>query len=95
MEECQPDHIEYCSFHGSLYDTLDPGHNAIAQSNVYIMMYTRPVEDVGFYIWEIGNDTRDWPCPDGPEPLLCDHYRLMVASSFGILVLSIFLLEHH
>jgi len=53
----------------------------------------RPVEVVGFDMWKIPKDTRDRPRTDGLEPVLGDVYSLTVASSFGILVLPIFLLE--
>jgi hypothetical protein len=53
----------------------------------------RPVEVVGFDMRKIPKDTRDRPRTDGLEPVLGDLYSLTVASSFGILVLPIFLLE--
>jgi len=53
----------------------------------------RPVEVVGFDMRNIPKDTRDRPRTDGLEPVLGDLYSLMVASSFGILVLLKFLLE--
>jgi len=42
---------------------------------------------------KIPKDTRDRPRIDGLEPVLGDLYSLMVGSSFGILVLPVFLLE--
>ena len=51
------------------------------------------MEVIGFDMRKIPKDTRDWPHTDRLEPVLGDHYSLTVASSVGILVLSIFLLD--
>ena len=65
----------------------------IEHSDVYGMEYIRLVEVVGFDMPKIANDTLDRPRTDGLKPDLGDLYSLTVASSFGILVLPIFLLE--
>ena len=53
----------------------------------------RPVEVIGFDNRKIPKDTRDRFHNDGLEPILADLYTLPVASSFGILVLPICVLE--
>jgi len=44
---------------------------------------------------KIPKDTRDRPHADGLEPVVGDRDSLTVVSSFGILLLPIFLLEDH
>jgi len=65
----------------------------IKYSDVYVTEHMRPVEVIGFDMRKIPKNTENWPRTDGLEPILSDHYSLTVASSFGILVLLIFLLE--
>jgi len=65
----------------------------IEHSDVYVMEDIMPVEVVSFDMRKISNDTRDRPHPDRLKPVLGDLHSLTVASSFGILVLPIFVLE--
>jgi len=65
----------------------------IEHSDVYAMEDIRVVEVVGFNVRKIPKDTFDEPGTDGLDPVVGDLYSLTVVSSFGFLILPIFLLE--
>jgi hypothetical protein len=67
----------------------------IELSDVYVMEGIRPVDVVCLDMWKMPKDTRDRPRLGGPKPVLGDLHCLMAASSFGILVPPIILLEGH
>lgn len=88
-----PDLIKY---HGSpwvIWVPIDPGHQVIDHSAIYVMEGNRPAELVGIEICTIAKDSPDWACSARLEPVVGDLDSVKVASSDGITELPMFLLK--
>jgi hypothetical protein len=83
--------FKYHGFPVALWEALNPDHKVIEHFNVYGKEDIRPVEVVGFDMQKIPNDNGNRPRTGRFEPVLGDLYSLMVAMSFGIVQLVIFL----